>query len=38
LQKNKNKIFEVCKGKRKHWAGYKWEYKIWVIIVHPYLI
>jgi hypothetical protein len=28
LQKNKNKIFEVCKGKRKHWAGYKWEYKI----------
>jgi group I intron endonuclease len=28
LQKNKNKIFEVCKGKRKYWAGYKWEYKI----------
>ncbi len=28
LNKGKNKIFEVCKGNRSKWAGYKWEYKI----------
>lgn len=27
LGQGKNKIFEVCKGARQHWAGYKWNYR-----------
>lgn len=26
LKTGKNKIHNVCRGQRKHWAGYKWKY------------